>query len=88
MKSAYEKFRRDDPITDQEIRDLLKAIKAAEPYLEASPIFDLMRVQAVHDRYALEGYQQARKEVRSGGAGSQTTQVRRGVKEEDRKEHA
>lgn len=64
LQVTYEKYRRGDHITDQEIRDLLKAIALAIPFLQASPDFALMRRQASLDEWALYDFQQARKRNR------------------------
>lgn len=61
LQVAYEKFRRGDHLTDQDIRDLLKAIALSIPFLQASPDFALMRRQASMDENTLYDYQQARK---------------------------
>lgn len=56
MKTIYEKFRRGDHITDDELIALLRTLKDATPALELSLEFKLFHNQILAHIRALEGY--------------------------------
>lgn len=60
IRAIYTKYTRGDWITDAELDQLLLAIEAALPYLEASPSFSLVCREALTDLRALSGYREAR----------------------------
>jgi hypothetical protein len=64
ITAYYAKFRRGDHLTDAEMAQLIRAIKAAMPFLESYSHFALVRNQARTDLYALEGYMEFRRKDR------------------------
>ena len=60
IKEIYQKYWDGNPITDQELGQLLNASKSAIPYLSASPVFALALREAISDCETFERMQLAR----------------------------
>lgn len=60
IREIYTRYRNGDGITDHELTRLVAVIRAAMPFLAASPAFSLVWREAVNDHEALEGFKRAR----------------------------
>lgn len=60
LRTAYQKYRNGDSLTDEEIQDMLDAIEWAQEFLNMSPDFALARTRAIQDEIELKGFMTAR----------------------------